>query len=525
VIFVVALLVFTHCTGGTDELVGGGPSGGLTDAGTLLEPDELGISPAQLSLVPGERRQLLVQAIPPGRYHIYRALLGEATGAYLDRGDLVTRDDGRGNVWLSAPVMESSFTLRAFSGTKSADARITVSGVGRADISVRPSYAGYRVIDEWVASVHEDTRCSDLDPSAIPDGSQVARGLSNEWPLLRGAPVGPPLAVTVRAEQYASGCRDVGSLQVGGENAIEVVVSDRPLRLPADGFEATLTLSDNTALRAKLTGTANLLTSAFRGDSVVSVDASLLLDAMAQAFDSDVEAAAFASRRASRDWDALLGATYPSTLGAGSLSSLLSGWMTQSLDGLFLVATFVGIFEPREDSSEEPLFTLNEVVENPADTMGFSREQSATITIDPEDQVRLGTTLSFSPEALMRGLATNFVTSEQLGTSMPNALIGRVDCGAIATTLDESDEQTGDPISGSCDLDCAEILCREALRSMWERTLSVDTNATIEVIAAGKAAIDSEAVLTTADGTFIGIATLDADSPVAVDGQFQAGTD
>src|SRR5262249_45896969 len=143
-----------------------------------------------------------------------------------------------------------------------------------------------------------------LTATAGPDGQ----------PMIDNAPVGPNLAVAVRAGHYAWGCADTTALMPDDTLDVSVNVFDRPLDLSAADLTLKLDYSpSDPGPYARLFEVATtLLGEAFIPDG--SSEGAVLLNAM-EALAPPTAASAFAQQRIDKDWDALveqhLAATMP----------------------------------------------------------------------------------------------------------------------------------------------------------------------------------------------------------------------
>src|SRR5262249_34936452 len=152
----------------------------------------------------------------PAAYEIRFALLGDSFDASLDEASVIADSQGRANVVLHAPNMSTIFRLRAsIEGGPSAEAQIAVSDQGFGTVRVLPEYMGTRAVKSWTASVVARAKCADIAPKlpTEPPGALVGTAGAAGYPIIKGAPVGPNLAVTLRAGHYMWGCSDATGLK------------------------------------------------------------------------------------------------------------------------------------------------------------------------------------------------------------------------------------------------------------------------------------------------------------------------
>ncbi|MEO7327128.1 MAG: hypothetical protein ABI193_01030, partial [Minicystis sp.] len=204
-----------------------------------------------LTLQPGEVRKVVVIGSGEGPLQVAFSLLGNVGDAFVEAS--VVAADKKGVAWavLHAPNQATTFTLRAavvgeggHLGT-GAELSVAVSGEGFGTVRVLPRYTGKRAVKTWTASVVARTTCADL--SAVlpgePEGSLVAKADPGDAPLVDNAPVGPNLAVTIRAGHYAWGCADVSTLAPGSTLDVKVTVFDKPIVLAATNLDLKLSFA------------------------------------------------------------------------------------------------------------------------------------------------------------------------------------------------------------------------------------------------------------------------------------------
>jgi hypothetical protein len=182
--------------------------------------------------------------------------------------------------WICAPSIASTFRLRAtIKDGPSAEIGVAVSDKGFGTLRVAPLYDGHRVPEEWTASVKAGTTCADIAAALpdVPEGALEATSGPDEPVLLHSAPVGPNLAVVLRAGRSIWGCTDVADLQAGATRDVEVTVKDGPIDLAATSLDVTLTFTPTGDVQALLVGTT-----ACGGRSYDGSEAAALLDAMAR---------------------------------------------------------------------------------------------------------------------------------------------------------------------------------------------------------------------------------------------------
>src|SRR6185436_10831536 len=128
-------------------------------------------------------------------------------------------------VKLHAPSAPASFVLRArIKDGPVADLAVSVSKLGVGTLEVIPEYDGPREVTEWVASVVAGTTC-DAIKAKLPgelEGALVAVSPAQAYPVIQSVPVGPKLAVTVRAGHFAWGCADAHDIAAGASTEVKI---------------------------------------------------------------------------------------------------------------------------------------------------------------------------------------------------------------------------------------------------------------------------------------------------------------
>ncbi len=482
-------------SGGTS----GGGSGGQSATTLAFGTDAL-------LLLPGETRDLTVVAMPAGSYVVEFALLGDdIADAALDRGSAATDAAGAGVVRITAPTRPAAFTLRASIGTlASTELPVSVGAAGFATLQVTPSYAGSRPVSTWTASIRTGQSCSELVGSPPPDGELADEAISGQAPRIENVPVGPVLAVTLRAGHYVSGCLDVESLISGELNTVVVPVVDRPMLLAETSLDVEL------GIDAAAPGWSSAVDAAVERTAEAMIggapdDVSALLDAMKVSTPLPDAAQLFAAARAEGDWDSALSGT----LGTAESATLIRDWVRGFIHtGAAALATPSALSARLVAAGEAPghaYLTLETVAGLPVEDSGVMAENLVTWTADPGDTVHLGATLHWFESRLFTGLAAAPAAQAVPGTTtVPGALAESLSCTTVAATL------TGapGPAYDGCEASCVEALCKSALTAMWQRAVdasgTVSPASTLEITAAGAAAVDDEARPSAFDGQWVG---------------------
>jgi hypothetical protein len=475
-----------------------------------------------LTLFAGQSVPLAVQVTPAGAHTVRFALLGLTGNAFLDPSVVETGPDGVAQTELTALTAGSSFTVRAAAGRASDTIEVLTLEASVASLDVKANYDGNRPIDEWIASVHVDTACSTLTGVPFPDGRLESRGA--ETLHIEGIPAEVPVAVVVRAKQFAGGCRSLAPLRANSLSLVEVDVMDRPMQtenlslrfeLGVDATEAPNPALDELAFRAA---------SSLAGGA--SDDLAALLDAMSTVAE---DGAAFEAARAAQGWRAaLVNGLAPELPGSG-LRTLVQNWMRSGIDLLEAPAAFQGTLvtlaagsasSPESTGSGAPSgegaaqalgassLTLETVIGLAPEQTGFEVENTATAVAETDDVLRLGATLDWLPSTFFSAAASRAALArDPERTSAADAMAEAFGCDDVASIIVAAGVNPGEAYAG-CDESCVLEMCRGAMVQLWSRIAASNLPAVPWPISgAARAQIDDLARPMRIEGSWIG--TLD----------------
>lgn len=450
---------------------------------------------ASIDLAPGETRAISIATTPPASYELYFALRDAPSDASLDSGHLFTGKDGRATIKLHAPSTPASFTLRAWiKNGPTTELPVAVSKQGVATIQVVPEYDGPRPVTEWVASVIAGTTCDALAGQlpGEPKGAFVATAPQPEDPLIQSVPVGPKLAVTVRAGHYAWGCADANGVGSSGATKVKVHVVDVPLALDRTSLDIKLAYAPEAQPYGKLLGGAReKFLDVFLPPG--TTEAQTLLDAMAAKAD---DPAGFALERAAGGWD-LLAAAHFATLPV-PLRKQMSTWIDLGLGSAMPEIT--GRLEAVLGVPGKALFAAASIGGLDAASAGAPAAHLMSWTSSPNDKVFLSGTVYWLPSRFV-GTACRAGADQDLGAleSMTDALAQAASCADFASDIGGND---------ACDGWCFADLCRAALSTQWQKALDAsaadETIGTIAIGASGVAQVDDIATPIAMSGTWLG---------------------
>lgn len=476
---------------GTGESTGGsGGSGGtqFVDATIAFE------GPSSIDVAPGEVRELTVLTSPPSEYEMYFALLDAPGDTSLDASHLFSDVDGRAAVKLRAPSAPSSFTVRAsIKYGPSADLAVSVTKQGVGNVEVVPVYEGKRPVETWVASVVAGTTCSALAGKlpGEPEGALVAASPAGESPVIQSVPVGPKLAVAVRAGHYAWGCGDTNGIAAGTTTKVKVHVVDVPPALHRTDLDLTLAYTPDPPYQALVQEARTVFLAGFLPPG--EAEHTALLDAMA-ALAADPPA--FALARDTLGWDTLAEAHFASL--PEPLGDRVAGWIDAGLS--LAPAELTGHLVAIEGVPGKALFGAGTIGGLDAAASGAPAAHLVSWTSQPGDQVVLSGSVYWIPSRFIGAACRSGAEAESgLPAPMSELLATAAACGDLGAALGGSND---------CDPGCLAALCTSALESRWLSAVDASawggTVGTIDITASGKVEVDDVATPISLSGMWLG---------------------
>jgi hypothetical protein len=449
-----------------------------------------------IDLAPGEVREVTVMVSPPAAYDVYFALRSAPNDAYLDASLVTAGDDGRASVKLHAPGSASSFSLRAFiNNGPTAELPVTVSKQGVGGVEVVPQYDGPRDVTQWIASVIIGTTCDSLAGQLPGDvkGALIATAPLMQDPIIQSVPVGPKLAITVRAGHFAWGCADAHNITAGVTTKVKIHVVDVPVALDQTSLDVALDYAPDAAAYTPIVdgARATFLDAFFPAGSKES--ALLLLDTMASLAP---DPAAFAKERDAAGWDTLA-ATHFQSLPA-PLRSRMDEWLDLGLGAS--TPQITGHLSAIPGVQGEALFQVTELGGIDAAAAGVPADHVVQWSSQPGDKVLLNGTLYWLPSRFV-GAACVSGAAMDLGFkgTMADALAQVTECGDLAAKLGQA---------GACDAMCLADLCRSALDQRWQNARDASaasgTVGTVDIGATGQLVVDDTAVPLSLAGSWLG---------------------
>jgi len=457
-----------------------------------------------LALVPGETRTVTVLATPPDRYEITFLLLGAPLEASLDKSKVMAGDDGRASVTVKAPNDPTSFKLRAsIKDGPVADLPIAVSDKGFGSLRVVPLYGGTRQVTTWIASAVTGTNCkaiANLLPEKLAAPQNATAPVDSE-PLIESVPVGPNIAVVLRAGYYMWGCTDEPNLKAGEELTVKVPIADKPIDLSATNLDLELAFKAKGEPYADMMKEAALALVGGMLPSSLDEASGSLLDAMIATSPPDI-ADALIQERAAQDWDMKAGEhlgklTVPPK---EQLLQWIEGKLKPEGDPLMAASSLSGRLVAAKYAPSKALLQVTAFGGVAAEAAGIPASHLMTWTAEANDTVILGGTIYWMPSRYVGGVALEAAKEAMPGImSMSEALSAMFGCSDLAASLAGG---------ASCDATCLEELCQAALGELWKGGLDASAQAgvvgQITVTASAPAKVDNYAAPLSFDGTWLG---------------------
>ncbi|APR78332.1 Hypothetical protein A7982_03679 [Minicystis rosea] len=440
-----------------------------------------------LALAPGSTHVLGVVGEPAAPYAIAFTLLGSPLDGWLDPPVTTAGSTGHAGVELHAPSQATTFHVRASlldekgAPGASAERAVAVSDQGFGSIRVEPMYGGHRTVTEWTASVVAGPTCNDLATTLPeePPGALGATAPAGAVPIIKNAPVGPNLAVVIRAGHFAWGCANTTALTPGGTVTVPVKVIDKALDLTGASLLTTFDFSGAAAALSPLLAAAGaLVAETFLPSN--GKEGSVILNAMAALVPSS-STAAFSTQRIDKGWDALATAHF-SKLAPGLRDRLVlwssAGLASQSLSLDALLAS---------GNPGPATATVTRFGDVDGAAAGASKSVPLTWSAEPQDKVILSADIGWEPSRFAGNAA---LAAAQVdvpdAASVSDALVAVADCPGLAYALGSF---------GTCDAACIEQLCEKAIGTRFGAAL----DASLKTAALGTLSIKASADATVGD--------------------------
>lgn len=477
---------------------GFGETGGQQAAPPLNDATVRFDDPRTLLMTPGETQAIGVACDPPAPYEVGFSIVGDAS-AWLDQTKVTANAaTGHALVQLHAPAYAAAFHVRASlldangAPGPSAERTVAVGDQGYGTVRVLPVYSGTRAVTKWTADVVVGTTCEGVKAvlPKDPPGALSATAAPGGKLAVGNVPVGPVLAVVVRAGHFAWGCSDATKLTPSSLLDVSVDVIDKPLDLTSASLAVDFTYDASGPMLAPLfADAAALLGEAFLPSE--SSDGSVLLNAM-QALLAPADGATFAMQRSTDGWDAIADGHFAG-LPLGPRAQL-EVW---AATGILIQPMSLRVTLSPGTAPESPAATVTAFGDVDAAGAGVALP-AFTWSAQPNDNVLLAGDFTWEPSRFAGSAALGpALVQVPEATTLVEALAMAAGCHDLATALDAF---------GSCDSACLEALCAQALEARLDVALaaSAASPAAVTIKATAAATVGDTAEPTTLAGHWIG---------------------
>ncbi|HQM12387.1 MAG TPA: hypothetical protein PK140_23490, partial [Polyangiaceae bacterium] len=432
---------------------------------------------------------------PPDVYVVRFALLGESLDASLDVDKRYTSANGHTSVKLVASESSTTFRLRASAGpTAVAEVPVSVSNEGFASVLVLPSYKGIRSTPQWTASALAGWTCAQI-PGQPPDDGPIVGVGSSKGIRLESLPVGPTIAVTLRSQQAVGGCTEVTNLAPGESREVSVKVSDMPIRSDDTRLDITMASDPLEAIPLLDELTDSFLQRLFPSKNS---EAKTLLDAMQSELPASVD---FDQARLFGGWDALVAAWLDKS--GQSLREHIQAWVDDGLLPLRQGEWLTGRLTTIAGSNTHGVLNLERFHGLAHERTGIPTEIVVSVGFEPGDIMMVGGKISWLPSRFV-GAAADVGAKNIVGTADAiDALVALIGCNQLPALLSSTY-----PLSPSCDAQCLESACHDAVSSLWNgachsSAISLDT-VQLSFTISGTATVNGDAAVIGLDAAWVG---------------------
>lgn len=456
----------------------------------------------EVTLFAGSSQALAVQVSPPGEHVVRFALLGDPRDAFLSDGVLTTNPDGTATTTLTVLTSSSGFAVRAAAARVSGLLRVVTQPSRGGTVVIAPNYPGVRSVSSWVASYHLNTTCGELVGIPYPDGTAPVTLPAAAEVRLSRVPADQALAVVIRAQRFAGGCRNLTSVRANVETIVPIDVMDRPMQVGDLSMRMSFAIEASEAVNPALAELAFRAVSPLIG--AASDDLAALLDAMSEL---SADPAGFEQARAERDFRGVLLQTLPEELPGAGLRNIVRAWMLDGLEALEEPGAIQGRVAAVEEDGSTSL-ALESILALTPEEAGFAAQNVATVSAETNDQLRIGTTLEWRPSPLLAAAARNAALAEDpTRTSIADAMAQEFQCPEIATAL--ADAGDGGEAFPGCNGVCMLDLCQRGMAALWSRV--AESNLPVvpwQISSAAQATVDAEARPDRMEGVWAGSLTV-----------------
>lgn len=484
-------------------------------------PDvELTLVPSSLRLSPGESSEIEIIVDPPERRKVQLALLGDTGGAYLDRSEIWTHPStGRARVTLTVPATSEYLLLRASVGRAFRELEIDVRNEVFGTLRVDVRYSGFRTIHQWSVAVLPGKTCTrtNLDTAnysdpfdAVPLPPQDGRPAFEPFDVIN-VPTQRWVAVLVRGDRLAFGCRDDIRIDVSREQSVRIALTDRPLQLDALDLPLALGWDPSAEMSSSFEVVVERMMAAFTSGAARDLDA--LLGEMQRLSETPD---AFAHAATAEGWLTRWANAYPDTW----LSTRLRAWLARSVQDLFVGDLVTGRLHGSDDVRGLGWLELWSFGGVTPRAIGVPPQFNVELAAETSDRLRLETRLLWRSSRLLASLADAHAIPPSGGTpGVPQTLAELLDCSTASGLLAGEDGMGFE----TCDVECLATLCRSALGQMWRNAgNAVPEISELSLSGSGVTEIDDRAVPIAVQGSWVGRARVLDEPGTPVQGPFRS---
>lgn len=480
---------------------------------------------ARLNLTAGVPTEVDVQVLPPGEYAVRFSITGgdEPFNVFLSHAQAETDKNGLASVTIHArgTNLDKPRLVAAVGALSTAPLFLYVGASTDATLSVRAlePTGSTRLVTEWVLSAHLDAQCSDLEGTLPPHG-QYRKVASYSGPeqeiILPQVPSGQPLAIVLRAGEFAGACKNLSPLNPSSQNFTDLEVNLRPMHLDESQLDLDFGLDAATQFNTLYGDFSFQVADAISSDDTDDLDA--VLDAMAE-LSGDV--VAFETAREANTWRTTWLIEQGTALAGAGTRDLVRSWMQAGLAELTTPSAFQGFFAIPDEAGATS-FSLNSVAQSASQNSGFTVPALATVVAEANDFLRMNLTLQWQPEIYLFAAAQRQAQLEvPSAATVAAALSSAFNCTALGETLTRASPAPSVEAFLNCDPQCVQTLCEQAMESLWSEMANVILpRIEWEVTASAQATVDTAARPESATGGSLHSLTV-ADTELNVTGTFQ----
>jgi hypothetical protein len=391
-----------------------------------------------------------------------------------------------------------------------------------------PDYHGNRSFTKWEVLVAAGSDCAE----ARFTGSTLLRSKTFErFDLIQlpDVPANQPLAIRVRAEEFAQGCvvrtLDPGKL----DTTLSVPVTDLALRIASLDVPLQLGFTRTAALTEHLDAAVRSMLNAFSRNQLDDISTLLL-----EMVDVSQRVEAFSTAKTLRNWETIVPQALSTKGGAEARTALrdrLARWLTAGATALSSDNAWVGRLVAGPTANRGTFYLETVAGLDPKVTHMPSQFQVSLTAAEANDEVRAAFQLYLIPSFVLGALGESAAKQDGARGVVDGLEHSLTDseqrlCDRIGHIIAEDDKNAaaGAYSSLDCDEACLADLCHRALEQRWTAASNALTKtAVVSVTARGKAEIDRQANVLAFRGDWVGATDFLDTGSVTLQGTLKAG--